>query len=129
MLVVPVLEPADPGSELAKVKVYLPAGEWYDTVRGRMLQGPCEFTDRYLYDETPVFVRAGAVIPGQRGTKRLDEKSYSRLVVNVYPGEAGSYDLYEDDGMTADYIDANHAYIRLSHAKKDGPTQLQGNSP
>ena len=120
MLAAPVLEPADPKSELAKVKVYLPEGEWYDTVRGRRLHGPCEFTDRYLYDEIPVFVRAGAVIPGQRGAKRLDEKSYSHLVVNVYPGDSGSYDLYEDDGMTPDYIDANHVYIRLSHAKKDG---------
>ncbi|MBQ6352025.1 MAG: DUF5110 domain-containing protein, partial [Lentisphaeria bacterium] len=120
MLVAPVLEAADPKSELAKVKVYLPDGEWYDTVRGRTLQGPCEFTDRYLYDEIPVFVRSGAVIPGQRGANRLDESSYSHLVVNVYPGDSGSYDLYEDDGMTADYLERNHAYIRMSHGKKDG---------
>ena len=117
MLVSPVVEAADPKSELAKVKVYLPEGEWFDTVRGRRLAGPCEYTDRCLYDETPVFVRAGAAIPGQRDAKRLDEKSYSHLVVNVYPGASGSYDMYEDDGMTPDYLEKNHAYIRMSHAK------------
>ena len=118
MLVSPVVEAADPKSELAKVKVYLPEGKWFDTVRGRRLAGPCEYTDRCLYDEIPVFVRAGSVIPGQRGATRLDEKSYSRLVVNVYPGEAGSYDMYEDDGLTPDYLEKNHAYIRMSHAKR-----------
>ena len=117
MLVSPVVEAVDPKSELAKVKVYLPAGEWFDTVRGRRLAGPCEYTDRCLYDEIPVFVRAGAVIPGQRGATRLDEKSYSHLVVNVYPGASGSYDMYEDDGLTPDYLEKNHAYIRMSHAK------------
>ena len=120
MLVAPVLEAADPKTELAGVKVYLPEGEWYDTVRGRLLEGPCEFSDKYMYDEIPVFVRAGAVIPGQRDAKRLEEKSYSRLTVTVYPGKSGSYDLYEDDGETPDYIDGNHAYIRLAHEKKNG---------
>jgi alpha-glucosidase len=117
MLVSPVVDAVDPKSELAKVKVYLPAGEWYDTMRGRRLSGPCEYTDRCLYNEIPVFVRAGAVIPGQRDAKRLDEKSYSHLVVNVYPGASGSYDMYEDDGLTPDYLNKNHVYIRMSHAK------------
>ncbi len=120
MLVSPVVEPADPKSELAKVKVYLPEGEWYDTVRGRTLSGPCEFTEHCLYDEIPVYVRAGSIIPGQRDAKRLDEKSYSRLTVNVYPGKAGSYDLYEDDGLEPDYFSGNHAYIRMSHSKRGG---------
>ena len=122
MLVAPVLKAADPGSELAEVRVYLPEGVWYDTVRGRTLEGPCEFRDKYLWDEIPVFVRSGAVIPGQRGANRLEEKSYSHLVVNVYPGASGSYDLYEDDGMCPDYVDGNHAYIRMSH-EKDGCTR------
>ena len=120
MLVAPVLEAAAPETELAGVKVYLPEGEWYDTVRGRLLDGPCEFHDKYMYDEIPVFVRAGAIIPGQRDAKRLEEKSYSKLTVTVYPGKSGSYDLYEDDGETPDYIAGNHAYIRLAHEKKNG---------
>ena len=117
MLVSPVVEAVDPKSELAKVKVYLPAGEWFDTMRGRRLSGPCEYTDHCLYNEIPVFVRAGAIIPGQRDAKRLDEKSYSHLIVNVYPGKSGTYDLYEDDGLTPDYLDKNHVYLRMSHAK------------
>ena len=118
MLVAPVLDPVEPGTELAKVRIYLPEGEWYDTVRGRLISGPCEYTDRFLFNEIPVFVRAGAVIPGQRDARRLDEKSYSHLTVNVYPGASGSYDLYEDDGLTPDYLDGNHAYIRMSHDKR-----------
>ena len=123
LLVAPVNAPVDPVSGLAEMEIYLPAGEWFDTVRGEMLEGGRSIRRRYLLGEVPVFAKPGAVIPGERDRRRLDEKSYSNLVVTVYPGKNGSYDLYEDDGQTTDYIRGGYARIALCH-RREGRTRV-----
>ena len=116
-LVSPVVKPVDPETDLADEEIWLPEGEWFDTAHGQLLKGGKVHHLDYLIGETPVFARAGAIVPGQRGVRRLNAASYPNLVVTVFPGKAGSYDLYEDDGVSADYLEANHVTIRLEHAK------------
>ncbi len=125
MLVVPVHAPADPESELATLKFHLPQGEWYDTVRGETVTGGKTLQRKYMLNEIPVFVRPGAVIPGQQLCMRLKEKSYSKLTMTAYPGAAGCYDLYEDDGETVDYIDGKFAVIRMEHSKENNTRILK----
>ncbi len=119
MLVAPVHSPAGKDSELATMRFYLPAGEWYDICRGEMVTGGQRILRRYMLNEIPRFVRPGTVIPGQQLCRRLTEKSYSNLTMTVYPGKSGVYELYEDDGETVDYIDGKFARIRMEHRKED----------
>lgn len=103
LLVAPILRAAAPDTELTPVSVWLPPGRWFDTARGAWEKGGRTVTRKYLFSETPVFVRPGAIVPGQVGARRPQRGGYTGLLVTAYPGGAGCYDLYEDDGESTDY--------------------------
>jgi len=50
-------------------------------------------------DETPVFVREGALVPEQGVSDYSNAKPLDTLILNVYGSGQGSFDLYEDDGF------------------------------
>jgi alpha-glucosidase len=113
LLVAPVLAPADEVDEMAAVKLWLPEGRWFDTARGAFEDGGRWITRRYLVSEVPVFVRPGAVVPGQPAPARLREGAYPALTVTAYPGGDGDYRLYEDDGVSPGYQTGACAWIPL----------------
>lgn len=118
MVVAPVVAPLDDDA-MAGVRVWLPRGDWYDIAHGASLSVDGDdgawFERRYLLSETPVFVRAGTVIPGQRGVRRLDAPSYPNLVVTAYPGPAGIHELYEDDGVSNGHLRGRSVSVALEH--------------
>jgi alpha-glucosidase len=114
LLVAPVLKPVNPETEHAAVDVWLPSGQWFDTARGCFEKGGRRIRRGYLISETPVFVRAGAILPGQGSTTRVSPGSYRNLVVTAYPGGDGAYRLYEDDGESLGYRTDEHAWIPLA---------------
>jgi hypothetical protein len=74
-------------------------------------------------DATPVFVRAGAIVPEQTSAAN-DE-----LIVNVYGDGNSRFDLYEDDGISLDYQKGRYALTPMtyrtsasSHELMIGPT-------
>lgn len=119
MIVAPVVQPIDALDQMAAGCTWLPRGEWYDTVLGRSIRVTSRrgrwLDERYLLDEIPVFVRAGAIVPGQRDARRLDAPCYRDLVATAYPGGDGAYDLYEDDGISQGYLRGRSAVIPLRH--------------
>ncbi len=111
LLVAPVLTPVDPADDMATVSIWLPEGRWFDTARGCFEEGGQMVRRRYLISEVPVFVRPGAIVPGQRPSHRLREGAYRDLVVTAYPGGNGAYRLYEDDGVSRDYQGRGFSWI------------------
>jgi alpha-glucosidase (family GH31 glycosyl hydrolase) len=119
MLVAPVVDPS--GTET----VYLPPGNWVEFFTGKHYAGDGSFTAHYAVDETPVFVREGAVIPEQPVSAWSDERPLDTLIVNVYGSGAGSFELYEDDGISLAYRDGKFARTALSYATgSDGSHHL-----
>jgi len=118
MLVAPVLAPAAKTDTLAEVKFWLPAGDWWDTARGALETGGAWLRRKYTLRETPVFVRPGTIIPGQACELRVSAGSYRHLVVTCWPGAAGAYDLYEDDGDSCGYLRGESARIPLSQRQE-----------
>jgi alpha-glucosidase (family GH31 glycosyl hydrolase) len=119
MLVAPVLDPS--GNQT----VYLPPGSWVDFFTGKRYQGGVTFTAHYAVDETPVFVREGAVIPEQSASEYSNARPLDPLIVNVYGGGEGSFDLYEDDGVSLAYAKGASAHTPISYARGgDGLEQL-----
>lgn len=90
LLVAPVLEAGALGRD-----VYLPSGEWFDFWTGRPLRGPATVWCAADWDQIPVFVRAGAVIPlnlsetGRlgEGMRNQDAEETRHLHLHVYAGE------------------------------------------
>ncbi len=110
MLVAPVVDPS--GNET----VYLPRGEWLDFFTGKRHAGDSSFTAHYAVDETPVFVRDGAIIPEQPVSAWSDASPLDTLIVNVYGSGAGRFDLYEDDGISLAYREGQLATTAMSYA-------------
>ncbi len=127
LLVSPVVQAADPETELATVETWLPPGTWFDTARGEVLPGGRSVKRRYLWNEIPVFVRPGTILPGQREARRLHAASIRDLVVTVYGGNSGSYTLFEDDGVSTDYLKTG-ANLLLSHRRR-GLTHVISGAP
>ena len=65
MLVAPVTAPADKVTGLATEKVWLPKGEWIEWPTGKHFTGPIAVDRSFSIDQTPVYLRAGAIVPMQ----------------------------------------------------------------
>jgi alpha-D-xyloside xylohydrolase len=94
--------------------VYLPAtkGDWYDFWTGvrepagkRVVKAPL--------DAPPVHVRAGSIVPFGPELAYTSEKPADNIVVTVYGGSDGSFELYEDDGASYAYEKGAFSRIRL----------------
>ena len=118
LLVAPVLEPG------GEVSLYLPPGEWIDFFTGARYAGGRTFNARYAVDAIPVFARAGAMVPEQPVSDYSDQRPLDTLIVNVYGSGKGSFDLYEDDGISLAY-EREQAETPLTHqAGADGSQRL-----
>ncbi len=65
----------------------------------------------------PVSVREGAVIPEQSASDYSNAKPLDSLIVNVYRRGEGSFDLYEDDGVSLACAKGASAHTPITHAK------------
>ena len=110
MLVAPVLDAS--GNQT----IYLPPGQWIDFFSGKRYEGGTTFTAHYAVDETPVFVRAGAVIPEQSVSDYSNAKPLDTVILNVYGSGKGSFDLYEDDGVSLAYTEGQYAQTAITYA-------------
>ncbi|HET7841579.1 MAG TPA: TIM-barrel domain-containing protein [Terriglobia bacterium] len=86
--------------------VYLPRGSWYDLWSGAVVDKPvasgAPVDASAPYDAIPIHVRAGSIIPFGPEIQYTSEKA-DPITVFVYAGANGSFDLYEDDGLTYNY--------------------------
>ncbi|HEY1803617.1 MAG TPA: TIM-barrel domain-containing protein [Terracidiphilus sp.] len=83
--------------------VYLPStAQWYDYWSGRPA-GSGSVIAASPYDQIPVFVRAGSIIPYQPEMQYIGEKPADPVTLYVYAGANGRFTLYEDQGTTFDY--------------------------
>jgi alpha-glucosidase (family GH31 glycosyl hydrolase) len=133
MLIAPVLDPS------GDLTIYLPPGEWIDFFSGRRYAGGSTFAAHYAVDETPVFVRDGALIPEQLASDYSNARPLDPLILNVYGSGQGGFDLYEDDGVSLAYDKGEYAVTALRYTTDGnglhhlviGPTQgaYQGQLP
>ena len=92
------------------VSVWIPPGQWVDYFKGTKYTGPAEIVVHAALDEIPVFVKAGAIIPMGPEIRYADELPLNEITLDIYPTQgASTYTLYEDDGVTRDYM-LNNAY-------------------
>jgi alpha-D-xyloside xylohydrolase len=95
--------------------VYLPAtpGNWYDFWTGMSVMGGGAQTIAAPLDSIPVHVRAGSIVPFGPELQYTSEKPADPLIVFVYGGANGSFELYEDDGASYGYETAGFSRIPL----------------
>jgi alpha-D-xyloside xylohydrolase len=95
-------------------KVYLPAGtRWYDFYSGKSVSGGRTINAAAPYERMPLFVRAGSIIPTGPAIQHTGNNSHSPVTLDVYTGADGRFSLYEDDGVSRQYLNGRYSRIPL----------------
>ena len=67
------------------------------------------------YEQIPVFVREGAIIPFGPEMQWSDEKAPELINLYVYAGQNGEFQLYEDEGTNYNYEKGKYATIDITY--------------
>jgi alpha-glucosidase (family GH31 glycosyl hydrolase) len=116
MIVDPVVAPGDKITGLASKAVWLPKGDWLEWPTGTRFEGPTTIQRNFSISQTPVYVRAGAIVPEAPAMQYSNQKPLDPLIVNVFPladGQSSSYTLYEDAGDSQAYEHGAYALTEL----------------
>ena len=96
-------------------ETYLPAGaKWYDFFSGKAYNGGQTISQATTLASTPVFVRAGSIVPIGPDVQYAAEKAWDSLEIRVYPGANGSFTLYEDAGDGYAYENGEYSEIPMT---------------
>jgi alpha-glucosidase (family GH31 glycosyl hydrolase) len=98
LLVAPVIEKG-----ASSRQIYLPRGVWYDFWTRERKEGDREITREVDLETMPLYVRAGSILPLGPVKQHTGDPSTGPLSISIYPGQDGSFLLYEDDGKSFDY--------------------------
>jgi alpha-D-xyloside xylohydrolase len=84
--------------------VYLPAGtDWYDFYSGEKHAGGTTIEADAPLTRMPLFVKAGSIVPTGPAIQHSGESMNAPLMLNVYTGADGNFEIYEDDGLSYAY--------------------------
>jgi len=96
-------------------KIHLPEGTWIDFWTGERYSGPCDFEYNIPKDRGgALFVKAGAIIPFWDEIDYVGQKEFNGLEFQAFNGVKGEFALYEDDGITYDYIEGKMLKTKIS---------------
>lgn len=81
-------------------RIFIPNGIWYDYTTGKKFTGNKYYVEFYKDEEYPIFIKEGSIIP-----MSLEETTEvpTNMELQIFPAENGlygSYELYEDDGIS-----------------------------
>ncbi|URZ01026.1 TIM-barrel domain-containing protein [Clostridium felsineum] len=107
MLVSPVVDQGQTSKN-----IYLPEGNWTDYSTGKQYTGGQTINyavDSTNYNDIPLFIKSGAIIPTQDFENYVGEKAVTNLYVDAFPSdETTSFDYYDDDGSTYNYENGSY---------------------
>lgn len=126
MIVRPVTAPMSPDTLLARQRLWLPPGDWYEWFTGTRLHGSQVVTRTFALDEVPVYVRAGAIVPMATTALRSDRQPKDVLALAVFPGDSGATRVYQDAGNDLGYQRGEFAWTPVSQRRDaDGTLHLR----
>lgn len=106
-------------------EVYLPSGSvWYHWDTGRRYEGGQTITVPASLAYLPLFSRAGAIIPTGPAHDYAGQVVTQHLEILLWPGRTNSFELYEDDGESTNYLAGG--YARARHTATASATNALG---
>lgn len=105
LLVAPITSETHSIVRMAAADCYLPEGRYYDFFTGRIYEGGQR---RKLYRDRstiPVLLKAGGILPLDK-QKEVENGAKNPSAFDIYIGAGanGAFELYEDDGITNEYV-------------------------
>jgi len=97
-------------------KVYLPSTSgWYDFFNTKHYAGGQTITATAPYENIPIFVREGAILPIGPEIQYSTEKQADPITLFVFQGMNGTFTLYEDENTNNNYEKGNYALIPITY--------------
>lgn len=93
--------------------VTLPEGGWINYWTGERTAGGKTVTVQAAEETIPLFVREGSIIPMRDYSSSVETGNNDHLTLHLYPGADGSFTLYEDDGISNDYLEGLFSRTRM----------------
>ncbi|MFQ6599524.1 glycoside hydrolase family 31 protein [Flavobacterium sp. C3NV] len=115
ILVCPILEPNAVGR-----RMYIPRGEWYNYWTNEFSTGGREVWIDTKFDEIPVFIKAGAIIPKYPVQQYVGELEFDELTLDLYfkNGKEKSV-VYEDAQDGYDYKKGRYSFLSFRTIGKE----------
>ncbi|WP_394777174.1 glycoside hydrolase family 31 protein [Flavobacterium sp.] len=115
ILVCPILEPNAVGR-----RTYIPRGEWYNYWTNEFTTGGREVWIDTKFDEIPVFIKAGAIIPKYPVQQYVGELEFDELTLDIYfkNGKEKSV-VYEDAQDGYDYKKGRYSFLSFRTIGKE----------
>ncbi len=97
-------------------KVYLPQGiGWYDFHTGKFYEGGQTIIADAPYEDIPIFVKEGSIIPFGPEIQYSDEKPANPIRLYIYTGQNASFTLYEDENVNYNYEKGLYSTIEVKY--------------
>lgn len=110
LLVAPVTRP-----HVKEWAVYLPQdAAWWDFWSNQKINGGQTVNRQVTKDILPLYVRAGSILPFGPDVQYATQKKWDNLEIRIYPGDDGTFTLYEDAFDNYDYENGACSVIRFS---------------
>ena len=102
-------------------EIYFPKGSgWFDLQSGTCIAGGIRENVPAPYEQMPMHVKAGSIIPFGPDIQFVGEKPYAPLTLFVYGEANAEFSLYEDEGLNYNYEKGEYSKIsfRYDHQAK-----------
>ena len=101
--------------------VYFPSsGGWYDFYTGIYIPGGHQLQVDAPFEQIPLFVREGSIIPFGPEIQYTDQKPADPVTLYVYTGRKCAFTLYEDEGTNYNYEKGECSTIKISYDEITG---------
>ncbi|MFD0990068.1 TIM-barrel domain-containing protein [Mariniflexile jejuense] len=109
------------GYEIRNRDVYFPKETgWYNFYTGNYIKGGQTLNIDAPYEKIPLFIPEGAIIPVGPDIQYTNEKPADTIIVYVYRGKNGSFNLYEDENENYNYEKGQYATISFNYNEAEG---------
>jgi alpha-glucosidase (family GH31 glycosyl hydrolase) len=110
-------------------QVYLPQGDWYDWWTHARTTGGRPVTREVDMATMPIYVRAGAIIPLDPVRQYTSQPVSEPTTLQVFPGADGQYTLYDDDGISQEYLSGKGSWIRMTWGDRARQLTIEPGAP
>lgn len=124
LMVAPIVSRTISDLNMAYNTAWLPEGEWYQFFTGEKHTGNKLLENYCKLNEMPVFAKAGAIVPMDKesGWKEVDIPE--NLLIKVFTGAKNQFELFEDDGVTEDYLSGQYKLTTISQSQDNDSVEI-----
>jgi alpha-glucosidase/alpha-D-xyloside xylohydrolase len=109
--------------------VYLPKGDWYDWWTNQKESGGRTVARQVDLATMPIYVRAGAIVPIDPVRQYTGEPVSEPTTIRVYRGGDGRFTLYDDDGISQEYVKGRGRWIAMAWNDRAKQLTLEPGAP